>query len=249
MTGTWVNVAAIIGGSLLGRLLGRGIPERVSNAMIKVLGIGVVLLGLNGVLAAMMSVNPDTGKLVDSGGLLLIVSLALGCLTGELLGIDDALGRFGRFMERRLGAAGFARGFVTASLIFPIGAMSIIGALNDGLRGDSQVLLAKSLIDCVTSVLLASSLGIGVLFSFVSVLLVQGGVALLAGIIAPFITDSFLAQFCMVGYAVVIAIGLNFVADCGVKVANLLPALAVPVVYAFIVEPYLLPVFFEWFAR
>lgn len=236
MTGTWVNFGGIILGGLIGLLLKRGIPERVNNAILKAEGLAILIIGLNGVLAAMFRADVQTGKLSDSGALLLLVSLVGGCLLGELLRIDDHLSNFGIMVERRSGASNFAKGFVTASLIFAIGAMGIVGALNDGLTGDSSVLYIKSILDFTTSIVLAAALGVGVLFSALPVFLLQGAIALLAGVISPFISQDLLTMFCMVGYALVMTIGLNFLCDCKVKIANLLPALLFPIGYYFIVR-------------
>lgn len=233
MLGTWVNVGGIVAGSLIGLAVKKGIPEHINAAILKAEGLGIVIIGLNGILAAMLAVDGE-GRISDSGGLLLLVSLVVGCLIGELLRIDDHLNNLGRLVETRMGTAGFAKGFVAASLIFPIGAMAVIGALNDGLTGDTKVLYIKSLLDFTTSIVLASALGVGVIFSAVPVLLLQGGVTLLAGVIAPYITQALLDVFCMVGYTLVMAIGINFIVDSKIKVANLLPALVIPVLYHFL---------------
>lgn len=233
MTGTIVNVIGIIAGSLIGLLLKKGIPQHINDAIIKVEGLAIVVVGFNGMLAAMFTVDSD-GRLHDSGGLLLLVSLVIGCLVGELLKIDDRFAQFGAFIEKKTGAGGFSRGFVTASLIFSVGAMAIVGPINDGLSGDSSILYIKTMLDGITSIVLASALGFGVLFSCIPVLVVQSVPALLARQLAPFISDKLLDMFCMVGYAIVICIGLNFLFDTKIKAANLLPALIVPVVYYFV---------------
>nr|WP_283245917.1 DUF554 domain-containing protein [Ligaoa zhengdingensis] len=230
VTGTIVNTLAILVGGALGLLIKRGVPKHIENSVMISLGVGIVIVALNGVIASMFTASPE-GKLSDSGGLLLIVSLALGTLVGELLRIDDHLSNLGMKIENKLGVAGFAKGFISASLIFCVGAMSIIGPLNDGLRGDSSVLFIKSALDGTTSLILASTLGVGVLFSAVPVLVYQGAVALLAGVLTQVVSDSLLSMICMVGYAIVLCIGLNFVGCAKIKTANLLPALLVPVVY------------------
>jgi uncharacterized membrane protein YqgA involved in biofilm formation len=197
-------------------------------------GLAISIIALNGIIAAMFTVNPETGKLSDSGGLLLLVSLVVGCVAGELLRIDDHMNRLGQAVESRFKTKGFAKGFVTASLIFCIGAMSIIGPLNDGLRGDSSILFLKSALDFTTAIILASVLGYGVVFSAIPVLLFQGAVAMLSGWISPFISDGLLAMICMVGYAIVLVIGFNFLFNTKIKTANLLPALVVPIIYEMI---------------
>lgn len=231
MTGTWVNVGGIVLGALLGILLKKGIPQRIGDAIIQVEGLVIGVIALNGILKAMMTVDPATGQLSDSGGLLLLISLVAGCLAGELLRLDDRLNHFGARIEKKLNAEGFAKGFITASLVFSVGAMSIIGPLNDGLSGDSSILLIKSVLDFTTAIVLASALGVGVLFSALPVLLLQGSVALLARWVEPFISDAMLAAICMVGYAIVLVIGVNFLCGTKIKTANLLPALLVPIVY------------------
>lgn len=234
MTGTWVNVGAILLGSLIGVLLKKGIPQRINDAIIRVEGLAIGIIALNGIIAAMFTADPATGKLSDSGGLLLLVSLVLGCLVGEFARLDDRFNGFGLWVEKKLGAKGFATGFVTASLVFSIGAMAIIGALSDGLNGDSSVLLIKSTLDFTTAIVLASSLGVGVAFSALPVLALQGTVSLLSGWISPYISDELLGMICMVGYAIVLVIGINFLFGNRIKTANLLPALLIPVGYYFI---------------
>lgn len=234
MTGTWINAGAVVLGSIIGVLLKKGMPERINEAILKVEGLAIVIIGLNGVIAAMFTVNLETGELSDSNSVVLLVCLVLGCLVGELCRLDDHFNSLGMMVEKKLNAKGFAKGFVTASLLFCVGAMSIIGPLNDGLTGDNSILLIKSTLDFTISIVLASALGIGVLFSALPVLALQGSIALLARSLAPFITDSLLGMLYMVGYAIVIIIGLNFLVGTKIKTANLLPAIAVTVVYYFL---------------
>ncbi len=233
MTGTLINVAGIILGSLIGLLIKKGIPEHINESVLKVQGLAIAIIGLTGVLGAMFRVNAD-GTLSDSGGLLLLVSLVLGCVCGELLKIDGRINDFGLWVEKKTNAGGFSRGFVTATLIFSIGTMAIIGPINDALTGDLSILLIKTMLDGTTSIVLAASLGFGVLFAFIPVLVVQAVPALLARQLAPFISPELLAMFRMVGFAIVICIGLNFLVDAKIKTANLLPALVVPIVYYFV---------------
>ena len=233
MTGTFVNVGAIIVGSLIGLLLKRGIPEKINNAIIKAMGIAILVIGLNGVLTSMLSVGSD-GKLESDGALLLLVSLAAGCLIGELLKIEDRLNSLSGVMERKLKADNLSKGFVTATLVYVIGALSVVGALNDGLLGDHTLLFTKSVLDFISSIILTAALGIGVIFAAVSVFAVQGSISLLAHVIAPYVSDELIRLFSMVGYALVMALGLNFLVDTKIRVANLLPALAIPVLYYYI---------------
>ena len=230
MTGTIVNAIAIIIGSLIGLLFKRGIPERVNNAIIKAEGIAILIIGLNGVLTAMLSVGAG-GKIQADGAILLLISLAVGCVIGELLKIEDRFNSLSEKVERKLKADNFARGFVTSTLVYVIGAMGIVGAINDGLTGDPTVLFTKSLLDFITSILLAATFGVGVMFSAAPVFAYQGAIAMLARFIAPYVTDEPVRLLSMVGYALVMTLGFNFLADTKVRVANLLPALAIPIIY------------------
>ena len=230
MTGTIVNAVAIVVGSLIGLLFKRGIPERINTAIIKAEGIAILVIGLNGVLTAMLTVSAG-GKLQADGAVLLLISLAVGCVVGELLRIEDRLNNLSNALERKLKATNFAKGFITASLVYVIGAMGIVGAINDGLTGDSTVLFTKALLDGITSIVLASTFGSGVAFSAIPVFVYQGVIAMLARFIAPYATDEPIRLLSMVGYALVMTIGFNFLADTKVRVANLLPALVIPILY------------------
>ena len=230
MTGTFVNVAGIIAGALMGLLLKRGIPDHINAAITRMEGLAIGIIALNGIIGAMFTVSG--GRLSDSGGLLLLISLVVGCLAGEVIRIQDRIEAFGAAVEQRSGAEGFSRGFVSATLVFCIGAMSIVGPLYDGLGRGSEVLFLKATLDFTTAIILAASLGIGVMFAAVPVLILQGGVSLLAMQLEPFLSSGpLLDNICMVGYAMVLCIGINFLLGTEIKVANLLPALLVPVVH------------------
>ena len=228
--GTIVNSAAVLVGGLLGLLLRQGLSKRIEEIAMKLLGLSVFLVGLEGTLSAMMTVDGE-GRLAASGSLLLIVSLLVGGVLGTGLDIDGVLQRGGRLVEQRLGREGFARGFVNTSLIVCVGAMAVIGALNDGLTGDSSVLFVKAAMDFVIAVVLASTLGFGVPFAFLPVLVYQGAITLAAGWLAPVVTGTLLDGICMVGYAIVVLIGTNFLGWTNIPTATLLPALAGPVLY------------------
>jgi len=230
MTGTIVNVVAIVAGSLLGLLLKRGMPKRIEETLMKIMGVSVLIIGLNGIISSMFVIDAD-GGLSSSGELLMLCSLVIGAVIGELLNIDDHLNRFGSYIEAKTKADGFSRGFISASIIYCVGAMAIIGSLNDGLTGDSSVLFIKSALDGVNSIIFGASLGIGVAFSAIPVLIYQGGISLLAGVLAPLISDVLLNNICAVGYVIVACIGMNISGICKIRVANLLPALVVPVIY------------------
>lgn len=229
MIGTLINVGTVLLGTGVGFLCKKGIPQRIEDAVMKTMGLAVVLIGLTGTLGAMGRV--EGGAVSFDGGLLLLVSLVLGVLAGELLKIDDRLGRFGGFVERKLKIKGFAQGFVPAAVIFCVGAMSIVGALNEGLTGDYSLLIIKSTLDLVTGMVLTTTLGVGVGFAAAAVLVYQGGITLAAGLVAPYMTDALMGQITVVGNAIILCIGINFLFGEKVKTANLLPALLVPILY------------------
>lgn len=230
MTGTFVNAAAVVAGSLIGLCVRRGIDEKVEHSVTQMLGLTTVLIGLNGALSTMLTV--DSGGSISSGGeILLLVSLVVGAVLGEWLRIEDRLDGIGGRLEKKLGAEGLSKGFVSGSILFCVGAMTIIGSINDGLRGDSTVLFIKSALDFIAALIMSSALGLGVIFSAVTVLVYQGALTLGAGALSGLLAGSLLDEICMVGYAIVICIGINFFGTVKIKVANLLPALLVPVVY------------------
>ncbi len=232
MTGTIVNALAVVLGGLAGLLFNKGIGESLKDAIFKVEGVAVLIIGQSGLIANMFTVAAD-GALSDSGGMLLLISLVLGTLCGELLRIDDRMSAFGVFIEHRMKAEGFAKGFVSASIIFCVGSMAIIGALNDGLSGDSSVLFVKSVLDGVTAMVLASTMGAGVLAAAIPVLLYQGAISLFAGSLSGFfdLFPDLLSQISMVGYTIVLCIGINFLFGPKIKTANLIPAIFVPPLY------------------
>ncbi|MBC8584581.1 DUF554 domain-containing protein [Youxingia wuxianensis] len=235
--GTVVNSAAIILGGLIGMLIRRGLPEKVESMSMKMLGLSVFVVGVNGVVTSMVTVGAQ-GALESNGSLLLIASLVIGGVLGECMNIDDHLNSAGRRVEEKFGKDGFAKGFINGSLIFCIGALAIVGSINDGLAGDSSILFIKSALDFVCSIILGSTLGFGVIFSFIPVLIYQGAITLAAVWIAPYISTELLNSICMVGYAIVMTIGINFLEFTKIKTANLLPAIFVPIIYSFI-EPLL----------
>ncbi|MBQ0058398.1 MAG: DUF554 domain-containing protein, partial [Lachnospiraceae bacterium] len=164
MFGTIVNTIAVIVGSLVGLLLKSRIKPEFGVGISKSLGIATLVIGINGVIANMFTVGAD-GSLSSSGELLLVISLAVGTLVGEMFHLDDHLQHFSSTVEQRFSIGGFATGFMNATLLYCVGAMTIVGALNDGISGDSSILLVKSALDGVSSIVLAASMGVGVLFS------------------------------------------------------------------------------------
>jgi len=220
LLGTIVNGVAIIAGTFLGKVLHR-IPEKIKTLVLQSIGLAVVILGVQ------MGLKSEQFLIV-------ILSLLFGSILGELMDLDGKLNKLGLWIERRMGSTeegGIAKGFVTATLIFAIGAMAIIGALDSGLRGDHQVLYTKSLLDGFTSIVLATTLGVGVLFSAFPVMIYQGTIALFATQIDKWvpdqIMDAFIIEMTSAGGIMILAIGLNMLEITRIRVANMLPAILV----------------------
>ena len=230
MTGTLINAAAVIGGSLIGIAFNRCISEELNAAVQKALGLAVMFIGFNGVTSNMVSAGSD-GVLASSGELLLVFSLVLGVLAGTLLHIEDRLGRIGDALERRFHLTNFSAGVVNASLLFCVGAMAIVGSLNDGLTGDSSILIVKSALDFTAAIMMAAGLGWGVLFSFIPLTLYQGSISLAASALSDILVGEVLQQVCSVGYVLIFCIGLNFLFPKKIKTADFLPGLLVPVLW------------------
>ncbi|MBC8536567.1 DUF554 domain-containing protein [Feifania hominis] len=233
--GTIVNTLAILAGALVGLLIRRGLPEHISDSLTNALGISTLMIGISGTLTGLFRVKPD-GLLDRVDLLLLIVSLVVGTLIGELLNIDRGFERVGQFAERRLGRndGRTGRAFVESSLLFCVGAMAIVGAIEDGLAANPTTLYAKSLLDGVASIIYASTLGAGVLLSAGAVLLYQGTITVASFFISQYISDALMLQISMIGSAIIICIGLNLLGLKRIKVANMIPAVLVPVAWALI---------------
>lgn len=227
MLGVIVNALAVIVGGSLGLLLKKGIPERVSSAVMAAIGLCTFYIGIDGVLQG-------------NNTIVLIVSMVLGTIVGTFLDIDGAIGRLGKFVESKLkrgdGKTSVAEGFMTASLLFCIGAMTIVGSLNAGLNGDNKVLFTKSLIDLISACMLASSLGIGVLFSSLCILVYQGSLVLLAELLQNVLTDTaIIAEITCAGSLMILGLGLNILGITKLKIADQLPAIVfVPFIYALV---------------
>jgi len=232
MTGTLVNAVAVIVGGLIGLLLKKGIKESYAESINKTLGLAILIIGANGVISNMFAV--EGGKLKSSGELMLVIFLCLGTFAGEIFRLDDRFTKFCNGIEKKFKANNFASGFINSTVLFCVGAMSIVGSINDGLTGDSSILFIKSALDFVNAIIFGATLGYGVIFSFVPILLYQGGISLLAGTLGGILQGALLEQICMVGYAIIMAIGLNFLLQKKFKTLNMVPALLLPVAYHYI---------------
>lgn len=225
--GTLVNTGAVVLGGCVGLALRKGLPQRLQTAIMTTTGLAVVLIGIAGVLERMLVVGPDAA-VSTQGTLMFVVSLVLGAIVGELLNLEALIVRFGEWLKVKTKSEGdnsFVSAFVSASLTVCVGAMAIVGALEDGLEGDPTLLYTKALLDMVIICIMASSQGKGCIFSALPIFLFQGSVTLLAKASEDVLTQAAIANMAMVGSAMVLCVGLNLMFDTKIKVANLLPAL------------------------
>lgn len=233
--GTIINVAAIVVGGLLGLMFGRFIGDRHRDTLCKACGLSVIFIGAAGALKGMFSV--EGGKIVYGGDFLIIACLALGALVGELINIEGGFEKFGTWLKEKTHSTkdgNFIEGFVTASFTVCIGAMAIVGSINDGLYGDCTVLVTKSILDMIIIMIMATSLGKGTIFSAIPVAVLQGSVTALAILLKPIMTETALLYLSVVGNILIFCVGINLVFGKKIKVANLLPAIVFAVVCAFL---------------
>jgi len=216
MLGVLVNTLTVLLGSSAGLLCRRGIPKRLTDAVMIGLGLCTLYIGIS-------------GSLEGENTLVLIASMVLGAAAGTLLDIDGAIERLGAWVERRFGGGGdggVAQGFVTASLLFCVGSMTVVGSLEAGISGDNTMLYTKAALDLCSSSMLAASLGVGVLLSAAFVFVFQGALVLLSGLLAPLLANpSLIAEMTCAGSLLIAAIGLNLMGVTKLKVANYLPAI------------------------
>ena len=222
MLGVIINVITVIIGSCVGLLFKKGIPEKVSKAAMTGLGACTLYIGI-------------TGSLCGENVLILIASVVLGVISGTLLDIDGGINKLAKKVETRFkkeSGVSVAEGLVTATLLFCVGSMTITGSIQAGLTGDNSVLITKATLDLVSSMMLASSLGFGVVLSAVSVFVIQGGLVLLAGLISPFMSAGAINEMTCTGSILIIMIGTNLMGITKIKVADFLPAIVfAPVIY------------------
>ncbi len=233
--GTIINVAAIVLGGILGSLFGKLLKERHQDSLSKACGICVLFIGIGGALEGMLTVT--AGTVVSSGSLLIIGCLALGALIGELLDLEGLFERFGAWLKVKTGNSRdrlFVEGFVTASLTVCIGAMAIVGAIQDGLLGDYSILLTKAILDLIIIMVMTCSLGKGCAFSAIPVAILQGSVTALAVLIKPVMTEPALNNLSMIGSILIFCVGVNLVWGKKIRVANLLPSIVIAVTAAFL---------------
>lgn len=219
MIGTLVNVAAVILGSLLGLLLRKGLSQQLRTTLTTGMGLCVMLIGLKGAFGT-------------SNEMIVILSMVIGGCLGVWMKIEKRLDSLGAKLEKRFASgdseSNFGKGFVTASLMYCVGAMAIVGSMDSGLRGDHSTLFAKSILDGVSSIILSSTMGLGVMMSAVAVLIYQGSIALLAQVVAPLLTEYAIQEMSAVGGVLILGIGLNMIRKEHIPVGDLLPAMFIP---------------------
>ncbi len=225
MLGTIVNTASIIIGSIIGLVFKQALSEKMADTLMKGLGLCTLFIGIS-------------GSLKGENTILLILSMVLGILIGEGIDLEDKINKLGKWLETKVKSknnnpankTSIAEGFVSASLLFCVGAMTIVGSLQSGLQGDHAMLFSKSMLDFVAAIIFASSLGIGVIFSAVFVLIYQGSITLLAQWIAPILSETVVNEMTCVGSVIIMGLALNMLGITKLRVMNLVPAIFIPII-------------------
>ena len=233
--GTIINTAAIVAGGVGGALFGRFLKENVQDTLTKCCGVSTLFIAVTGALEQMLTV--ENGAIVSHGAMLVIGCLTIGAVIGELLNLEGAFERFGEWLKQKTGNAKdkrFVDAFVTASLTVCIGAMAIVGSIEDGITGDYSILATKSVLDFIIIMVMSCSMGRGAVFSAIPVAVLQGSITALAGLLRPVMTAAALGNLTMVGNVLIFCVGVNLVWGKKVRVANLLPAIVVAVIAAFL---------------
>lgn len=233
--GTIINTAAIVAGGAGGALFGRFLKENVQDTLTRVCGVSTLFIAITGALEQMLTI--ENGAIVSGGAMLVILCLTIGAVIGELLNLEGAFERFGEWLKRKTGNAKdkrFVDAFVTASLTVCIGAMAIVGSIEDGITGDYSILATKAVLDFIIIMVMSCSMGRGAVFSAIPVAILQGSITALAGLVRPLMTEAALNNLSMVGNVLIFCVGINLVWGKKVRVANLLPAIVFAVIAAFL---------------
>ena len=239
--GTVINTAAILAGGVCGALFGRVLSQGAQDTLMKVCGVGTLFIAISGAMEGMLTVQD--GKIFSSGAMLIIGCLAIGAVIGEALNIEGAFERLGQWLKVKTGNAKkthnesdtcFLSAFLHASLTVCIGAMAIVGSIQDGLTGDYSILATKAVLDLIIIMVMSSSMGKGAAFSAIPVAVLQGSMTALAGLMRPVMTEGALANLSLVGNVLIFCVGINLLFGKKVKVANLLPAIVIAVAAAFL---------------
>ena len=229
--GTIINTAAVIVGGLLGMLLKKGIAQRFEKILMSALGLATLFIGVSGVLKYMLVI--DGGALSTRGTMLLIFSLVIGAIIGQLLDIEDKMEKLGIRLKAAVRIQNdnhFVEGFVNASLIICVGAMAIVGGMQDGISGDSSTLIVKAALDFAIVAVIAATYGVGVVFSALPLFLYQGAITLIAALFGSVISQTLIEELSFVGSSLIFCVGVNLIREKTFKVANMLPALLIPII-------------------
>lgn len=234
-TGTLINTAAVVAGSAVGMLLRKGLRKELEGALMTGCGVATIFIGISGTLQGMLKI--EDGAITTQGSMLLIFSLVLGSLLGELIAVEKRMDSLGEKLKKLFHAQNdtrFVEGFVNTSLIICVGAMAIVGSIQDGLSGDATMLTAKAVLDFAIVIVLASTYGIGVMCSALAILVYEGGLTILAHFIGNFFSEALIGDLSFVGSALIFCVGVNVAFGKKFRVGNMLPALLIPILYAVI---------------
>jgi len=233
--GTIINCGAILAGGILGLLFGRFLKDEMQDSLTKVCGVSTIFIAIAGALETMLNIENNT--LVSGGSLLIVGCLALGTFIGELLNIENGFERFGEWLKCKTGNAKdkqFVEAFVVASLTVCIGAMAIVGAIEDGISGDFSILATKAVLDLIIIMVMTCAMGKGCIFSAIPVGIFQGSITLLARFVSPIMTETALSNLSMIGSILIFCVGVNLVWGKKIRVANMLPAVILSILVSFI---------------
>ncbi len=234
-SGTIINTAAIICGGIIGHYTGKLFKQEQQAAINKTCGISVMFIAISGAMQGMLHI--DSGSIVSGKSMLVVLCIAIGTVAGELIGIENGFERFGEWLKKKTGNSGdkqFVNAFVTASLTVCIGAMAIVGAIQDGILGDYSTLAVKSVLDFIIIAVMTSSLGKGAAFSAIPVLAFEGSITMLARLVSPVMTDMAIAYLSLIGSILIFCVGINLVWGKIIRVANMLPAVIFAVIAAYL---------------
>ena len=227
--GTIANTGAVIVGSAIGMIIKGGLKQKYQDILMQALGLATLFIGASGAMAGMLKIIEN--GIETQGSFLLIGSLVFGALVGEFIDIEDKLERLGEFLKTKVRVKGdstFVEGFVTSSLVICVGAMAIVGSLQDGLQGDPSTLFAKAILDFMIVMVFSSTLGIGVMFSALPLAIYQGSMTIFATFLTPFLTDIVISNLSFVGSVLIFAVGVNLTFGKRIKVGNMIPAMIIP---------------------
>lgn len=233
--GTIVNVLAVLAAGLTGKVFGRFLTKRFQDMILMSAGICVIFIGISGAVAQMLNIT--NGNVTTKGTMMMIGSIVVGALIGEFFNIEGRMEGFGIWLRDRTGNSGdneFVSAFVQASLTICIGAMAVVGSIEDGISGNHTILFAKAVLDFIIIVIMTSSMGIGCLFSAVSVGIFQGIITLLSGFLQPFLTPAAMSNLSLTGSVMICCVGINLCFGRRIKVGNMLPGLVIAVVWALV---------------